>query len=264
MDRAMKNIAYRELHLAVHLAFVCSLRIGEVLGLTWDCVDFDNGVIHIEKTCQRIKKDTLNKVSKESICFQFPEVQKNKKSIIILKKTKTVASDRFICMTKPLTAELLERRKYIEQQQLILGWKYSDYNLVMCLPNGRPISPGVLEGWFKAWIDSHSNQFPHITFHGIRHSSITYQIELSGGNIQAVQNNSGHATASILLGVYSHLRKGLKEELAHKFEENFYLKNKEEHAEPLNIDVIEQIIVHDPVIQSRIRELIVANSSNIY
>lgn len=33
------------LHLAVHMAFICSLRSGETLGLTWDCIDFEKKLL---------------------------------------------------------------------------------------------------------------------------------------------------------------------------------------------------------------------------
>lgn len=32
------------------------MRVGEIIGLTWDCVDFDNGLIHIEKQIVQTRK----------------------------------------------------------------------------------------------------------------------------------------------------------------------------------------------------------------
>lgn len=51
------------LKLAINLAFSCSLRVGELLGLTWDCVDLSEGSlaegkasIFINKELQRVRK----------------------------------------------------------------------------------------------------------------------------------------------------------------------------------------------------------------
>jgi len=56
MRKALEHLDDEQLHLGVHLAFACTLRIGEVLGLTWDCVDFDNSKIHINKTILKSRK----------------------------------------------------------------------------------------------------------------------------------------------------------------------------------------------------------------
>ena len=55
------------LKLAINLSFSCSLRLGELLGLTWDCVDISHEAIEenrayvfINKESQRIRKESLN------------------------------------------------------------------------------------------------------------------------------------------------------------------------------------------------------------
>ena len=55
------------LKLAMNLSFAASLRIGELCGLTWDCVDIspeavENGIcsIYINKEYQRVSKEAVN------------------------------------------------------------------------------------------------------------------------------------------------------------------------------------------------------------
>ena len=55
------------LKLAINLSFSCSLRLGELLGLTWDCVDIspeaieeNRAYVFINKESQRIRKESLN------------------------------------------------------------------------------------------------------------------------------------------------------------------------------------------------------------
>ena len=59
-------------------------------------------------------------------------------------------------------------------------------------------------------------------FHGLRHSSATYQLIESGGNIKAVQGNTGHATTGILMDTYAHTQDKPRLELAEKLEADFY------------------------------------------
>ena len=61
-------------------------------------------------------------------------------------------------------------------------------------------------------------------FHGLRHSSATYQLMISGGDVKAVQGTTGHATADMLVNTYAHIQQSSRVELGRKFEEGFYAK----------------------------------------
>ena len=67
-------------------------------------------------------------------------------------------------------------------------------------------------------------EFPRIVFHGLRHSSATYQLMISGGDVKAVQGTTGHATADMLVNTYAHIQQSSRVELGKKFEEGFYAK----------------------------------------
>ena len=73
------------------------------------------------------------------------------------------------------------------------------------------------------WQDAHP-EFPRIVFHGLRHSSATYQLMISGGDVKAVQDTTGHATADMLVNTYAHIQQSSRVELSKKFEEGFYAK----------------------------------------
>ena len=47
----------------------------------------------------------------------------------------------------------------------------------------------------------------------------------SGGNIKAVQGNTGHATTGILMDTYAHTQDKPRLELAEKLEADFYTQN---------------------------------------
>ena len=63
-----------------------------------------------------------------------------------------------------------------------------------------------------------------IVFHGLRHSSATYQLMISSGDVKAVQGTTGHATADMLVNTYAHIQQSSRVELGRKFEEGFYAK----------------------------------------
>lgn len=73
------------LKLALNLAFSCSLRIGEMLGLTWDCIDIsdesissNDAYIIVNKELQRVNKDTMEKLGEKDVikkisCYFLPK-----------------------------------------------------------------------------------------------------------------------------------------------------------------------------------------------
>ena len=61
-------------------------------------------------------------------------------------------------------------------------------------------------------------------FHSLRHSSITYKLKLNGGDVKAVQGDSGHSQTSMVTDVYSHILDEDRKRNAELFEETFYQK----------------------------------------
>ena len=84
-----------------------------------------------------------------------------------------------------------------------------------------PIAPDVLTKWYRQWRAEHP-EFEKIVFHGLRHSSATYQLLQSGGDFKSVQGNTGHATATVLMDTYAHTQDRPRLELAEKIEADFY------------------------------------------
>ena len=77
---------------------------------------------------------------------------------------------------------------------------------------------------FIKWQDEHP-EFTRIVFHGLRHSSATYQLLQSDGDFKSVQGNTGHATAAVLMDTYAHTQDKPRLELTEKIEANFYSQN---------------------------------------
>ena len=225
MLAALQTMTDPTLHLAVHLSMILSLRVGEILGLQPGDIDFDaadgRGAITVNKAMQRANKEALSKIDPSQIYHTFPDRREGSKSSLILKKTKTKKSNRVLYMTKPLKEELLAWLDKMKHDEQNAPEKYSNCGQLFRLPDGLPIAPDVLTKWYRQWRAEHP-EFEKIVFHGLRHSSATYQLIESGGNIKAVQGNTGHATTGILMDTYAHTQDKPRLELAEKLEADFY------------------------------------------
>ena len=181
------------------------------------------GAISISKTMQRANKDALEKLDPNQVYHTFPDRREGSKSSLILKKPKTKKSNRILYMTKPLKAELLAWLEKLKQDEQNAPEKYSNCGQLFRLSDGLPIAPELLTKWYRLWRAEHP-EFEQIVFHGLRHSSATYQLMISGGNVKAVQGTTGHATADMLVNTYAHIQQSSRVELGRKFEEGFYAK----------------------------------------
>ena len=225
MLAALQTIENPALHLAVHMSMILSLREGEILGLQPSDLDFDaadgRGTISVSKTMQRANKDALEKLDPNQVYHTFPDRREGSKSSLILKKPKTKKSDRVLYMTKPLKEELLAWLEKLKQDEQNAPEKYSNCGQLFRLPDGLPIAPELLTKWYRQWRSAHP-EFEQIVFHGLRHSSATYQLLQSDGDFKSVQGNTGHATAAVLMDTYAHTQDKPRLELTEKIEANFY------------------------------------------
>lgn len=215
------------LKLAINLSFACSMRIGEVLGLTWDCVDITpesiragKAYVYIDKELQRVSKEALAVLEQKDVVRIFPDTNGANKTVLVLKKPKTATSTRKVFLPKTV-AEMLVQWKFSQDfTKESVGKEYSDYNLVVANALGTPIEQSRITAMFRKLIEV--NDLPKVVFHSLRHSSITYKLKLNGGDIKAVQGDSGHAVASMVTDQYSHILDDDRKANAKLIEDAFY------------------------------------------
>ena len=104
----------------------------------------------------------------------------------------------------------------------LLGNEYKDYNLVLATSFGMPIGGSHLREKMQDIIDKEG--LPDVVFHSLRHTSVTYKLKLSGGDIKAVQGDSGHAQADMVTEVYGHIMDEDRKRNAQMMEKAFYNK----------------------------------------
>ena len=224
------------LKLAMHLSFSCSLRLGEVLGLTWDCVDISEesiaegkASIQINKELQRVSRQTLNLLESKDVIFIFPSQSSRTTTLQVLKAPKTESSVRKVFLPKTVAEMLVETRQ--KQLEVIeaLGDEYKNFGLVIASPLGMPIESTRINDALRKLIKR--NDLPKVVFHSLRHSSITYKLKLNGGDIKAVQGDSGHSQSKMVTDLYSHILDDDRMQNAQLFEEAFYSgKNADKHG----------------------------------
>ena len=225
-----------DLSLAINLAFSCSLRIGEMLALTWDCIDISEKSINsgyasvfVNKELQRVNRQALEQLGEKGVVFKFPPAFASTHTALVLKEPKTKTSVRKVFLPKTVAEMLVERKKQIEELKELFGDEYMDFNLVFCSSCGRPIESSVINRALAKLI--RDNDLPPVVFHSFRHASITYKLKLNGGDIKAVQGDSGHAQVKMVTDVYSHILDDDRRINAQRFEEQFYRHEGTQHTE---------------------------------
>ena len=158
----------------------------------------------------------------DDVLLVFPTNHKKNSTVRILKTPKTESSVRKIFLPKSVANMLVDWKVEQDEMKEILGDEYMDYNLVMASTFGLPLGDGAIRGPLKKLIEDYN--LPPVVFHSFRHSSVTYKLKLNGGDIKAVQGDSGHAQVNMVTDVYSHILDDDRRKNAELFEEAFYEK----------------------------------------
>ena len=109
-------------------------------------------------------------------------------------------------------------RQYKKQQaetRLKVGdlWQGTDH--VFTTWDGRPMHPDSISSWFPAFLERHG--LPHLTFHGLRHSSATMQIN-EGVPLKNISGRLGHANVGTTADIYGHYLRSADKVTADKLE----------------------------------------------
>ena len=169
------------------------LRQGEVLGLTWDCVNFDQHTLFINKQHGKAKG------TKE---YVFSSLKNDKPRMIM-------AADGVM--------EVFKKQKARQQQWAESAggsWNNAD-NLVFTTEVGRYLSNQTVYLSFKKIVKSLGME--KVRFHDLRHTFAVNSLK-AGDDIKTVQENLGHHTAAFTLDVYAHVTSGMKRDSAKRME----------------------------------------------
>lgn len=126
--KALDECEDGKLYVAINLSFACSMREGEILGLTWDNVHIsdddiarDDAYVYIDKELQRASKRSLETLDKKDVYYIFPPLMPNTSTRVVLKKPKTDSSVRKIWLPKTLAYIMREWKSHQDELKGLLG-----------------------------------------------------------------------------------------------------------------------------------------------
>lgn len=183
----------------LYMALDLGCREGELVGLTWNDIDFKTRAVTINKSVQDLKGQAIEK------------------------ETKTINSDRKIYISETTLRILKEYRKEQNERRLKLGNKWGNSERVFTTEFGNDIHHDTPYQIFKKVIKKYG--LKDIKFHALRHTNASLKIK-EGIQPQIISKSLGHSSIDITHKYYSHFFEEEFEEVSNVMEENLFSKVK--------------------------------------
>ena len=229
-QEAINGCADLKLKTCMLLSVGCSLRIGEILGLQWKHIHISESslrdntstveIVQELKRCDKASLEALESKNRSNVYFVFPETKPDCKTSLVLKVPKTESSIRTVYIPNSVAVTLMELQAKQEEQKQAMHGTYQDYGMVIAQDDGRPTEGRLIDKAFKELI--HEAGLPEVVFHSLRHLSTSMKLQVSGGDIKAVQGDTGHTQASMVTQVYSHTFDENRKRVASLMEDSFF------------------------------------------
>jgi len=189
----LKEIKGDPYELVYYVTVFTGMRQGEILGLTWDCVDFDRGTILVNKQHGKLKG-------------------KNEYAFTSLKNDKPRVLNVAEAVMGALKKQKAQQKRWA--QQYSTAW-YNPDNLVFTTETGRYLCNQTVYLAFKKVVKRLG--YDNVRFHDLRHTFAVNSLK-AGDDIKTVQENLGHHTAAFTLDTYAHVSSGMKRESAKRMD----------------------------------------------
>lgn len=185
------------------LALFCGLRRGETVALKWQDIDFDAGTVSINKSTAIVDGKRYQKTPKNR------------------------TSERVISIPRHVLTMLRRYRLEYNTYRMRIGSQWTGSGHIFIQWNGAQMHPSTPDSAMRKVIDryngSHKEPLPHVTPHGLRHTSATLLIS-QNVDIRTVSNRLGHAQTSTTMNIYTHALQKKDEQAAETLENLFIQK----------------------------------------
>lgn len=169
----LEECAPEKYKIFIELDLVTGMRRGEIIGLTWDKINFNTGIIEVSST-----------------------VQYNSVDGIYTDTCKTRSSERFIKISQKMVNKLIEYKKHQSSY-----YKGKDNSYLFLQENGKVMHPNTPYNWFTRF--QKANNLRHISIHELRHTTATILI-CNQVNTKTVSGRLGHSSTKTTTDIYSH------------------------------------------------------------
>jgi integrase len=186
LQRFLLSARRHPYYAAFHLAASTGLRRGEVLGLRWCDINFDDSVLQVLQTVILVRADVL---------FESP---------------KSPASRRRVDLDRR-TVEVLRRHQNTRERRSAPAAGEGSSDLVFARASGEPIHPALFSYWFQRQVELAGVR--RIRFHDLRHTHATHALQ-AGIHPKVVSERLGHSSITITLDTYSHVLPSMQRDAA--------------------------------------------------
>lgn len=173
------------------MLIVMGLRRGEVLGLRWLDIDFNQATLQVEQS--------LSRVSGKGLLLHPPKSSATRRSCPIP-----------LILVEALQAHWAEQ----EVERLEAKTQVSDSGLVFTTAAGRPIEPSGLSRQFGT-LCKHTG-LRHERIHNLRHTAATIMRVHGGADLLDVSRLLGHSSIRVTADLYGHTLPSTQSQIANR------------------------------------------------
>jgi len=170
-EKLLKETTTNKKYFSISLALQTGLRIGEICGLKWSDIDFENKTLWVNRTLLRVQSSGKTE----------------KKTEVVEMTPKSTNSQRRIPMTETLYAYLLDLKQHSISEYVISN-------------KDKALEPRTIAYRFQ--MIRKKIGLEHFSFHSLRHTFATRCLE-AGGNIATISSLLGHSSIKMTLDCYT-------------------------------------------------------------
>ena len=187
-QRALVQASYRHRYgVFIRLDLCTGLRMGELLALKWEDIDFSTAQLHVRRTINRLAKyEAHDGENKTEIVFGTP---------------KTKNSRRTIPLTRTMVDELTRWKQQQAQDKIRAGDKYTDYGFIVTNEFGHYFEQKTFKDYYDRMLKD--ADIGHFTFHALRHTFATRALE-RGMDYKTLSAILGHYSVAFTMDTYVH------------------------------------------------------------
>jgi integrase len=195
------------------LALATGMRRGELLGLKWQDINFDTGVLQVRRALSRLPTQ-MGKERGDLYAETEPKTRSGRRGIVL-----------------PRFAVEALRQHWLRQEEMkrVAGDAWEDHDYVFCTPLGTHLDPGYgVLVQLKMLLKKAG--LPDIRFHDLRHSAATLLLS-KGVHPKVVQEILGHSEISMTMDIYSHVLPTMQREAMERLNQEFSLQVDEDDGD---------------------------------